>query len=91
MKLADARTMFNLKMKTTRTIKSHFMNDKKFALELWKCPEKCDRIDSIEHIAYSCPTYNHLKIDRDIENNDFDLVHFFQEVIHLRDETPKDR
>ena len=40
MKLADARTMFSIQMKTTRTIKSHFMSDKKFALELWKCPEK---------------------------------------------------
>ena len=85
MNLADARTMFSIQMKTTRTIKSHYMSDKKFATELWKCPEKCDRIDSIEHVAYACPHYEHLKVDRDIQNNDFDLVHFFQDVIQLRD------
>ena len=87
MKLADARTMFSIKLKMTRTIKSHFMSDKKFATELWKCPEKCDRIDSIEHVTFACPQYEHLKVDRDLVNNDVDLVHFFQDVIELRDKT----
>ena len=63
------------------------MSDKKFAAELWRCPENCDKIDSIQHIAFACPQYEHLKENRDIENNDIDLVNFFQDVVKLRDET----
>ena len=84
--LVQARMAFSLQVKTTRTIKSHFMSDKKFASDLWKCSPKCDNIDSIQHLAFSCPQYEHLKMNRDILNNNIDLVNFFQDVVKLRDE-----
>ena len=87
MNLGQARMMFSIQTKTTRTVKSHCMSDKKFATELWKCSANCDKIDSIQHIAFACPQYEHLKKNRDIENNDIDLVNFFQDVVKLRNET----
>ena len=62
------------------------MSDNKFASEMWKCPEKCDQIYSIDHIANACPQYEQLRIGKDIHSNDNDLVKFFKEVIELRDE-----
>ena len=37
-----------------------------------------------------CKHYEDLKKDKDIHNNDLDLVKFFQEVINLRDEAQKE-
>ena len=87
MTLTQARVKFSLDMKMTRTVRSHYFCDKKFSAQVWFCPEKCDRIDSTEHIAWSCKKYDHLKIGKDIHNNDHDMVKFLQEVIKLRDET----
>ena len=82
--------MFSLRMKTTKHIKSHFFNDKKYSTQLWRCSKDCSKIDTIEHVAYSCPKYEHLKHNRDIVNNDVDLVEFFQEVLKLRDENQRE-
>ena len=88
MNLSQARMMFSLQVKTTRNIKYHRMNDKKFASELWMCNEKTchNKIDSIFHIATICKKYEHLRRDKDIWGNDQLLVTFFQQVIQSRDE-----
>ena len=91
MNLSQARMMFSLRMKTTKFVKSHFFNDKKYSAQMWKCSSECDKIDTIEHIAFNCPKYEHLKINKDLQNCDRDLVDFFQEVVQLReDEAKKD-
>ena len=89
MKLEQARIMFSLRTKTTKFIKSHFFSDKKYASQLWKCSTECDKIDTIQHIAFACPKYEHLKRDKDLQNNDVDLVNFFQDVIKLREDEAK--
>ena len=61
MKLTDCCTLFSIHTKMTRSIKSHFMSDKKIAFELWKYHKKCGRINSIEHAAYTCPHYEYLR------------------------------
>ena len=87
MNLSQVKMMFSLNMKTTRTIKSHFYCNKHFAAQLWQCEGTCLNTDSISHIAYNCPQYEHLKRGKNIESSDADLCQFFTEVIQLRDET----
>ena len=81
MKLKDCRTMFSLQSKMTKTVKSHFFGDKKFASELWSC-DSCNKIDNILHIKI-CPSYSHLRDNRDM-NNDFHLVEYFNQVLEIR-------
>ena len=69
----------------TMEIKSHFFNDKKYASELWRCSPKCEKISTIEHLKI-CDHYQHLRENRDIDNNDEDLVHFFQDLVEMFDD-----
>ena len=68
----------------TRSIKMHFMSDKKFAADLWQCDNQCGKCDSVAHIK-ECPAYDHLRADKDL-SEDQDLVHYVQQVLQLRDE-----
>ena len=88
MNLSQAGMMFSLQVKTTRKIKYHRMNDKKFASELWLCNENTcnNKIESIFHIATNCKKYEHLRRDKAILENDELLVNFFIQVIQSRDE-----
>ena len=85
MNLSDARIMFGIQTKMTKTIKSHFYNDKKYSSELWQCSSKCAKISTIEHTKV-CSQYSILRLNRDIINSDKDLVDFFKDVIKIRDE-----
>ena len=89
MNLEQARMMFSLRLKTTKHIKSHFFSDKKYASQLWKCSSECNNIDSIDHIAFNCNKYEHLKCGKDLKDSDLDLVTFFQELIRLREDEAK--
>ena len=81
MTLTDARTMFSLKSKMTKTVKYHFRNDKGYAARMWSC-DTCQRVDSINHIKV-CPSYDHLRYEKDLKD-DKDLVHYFQQVLAMR-------
>ena len=72
MNLSQAKMMFSLNMKTTRTIKSHFYGNKHFATQLWQCKGTCVNTDCISHITYNFPQYEHLKRGKNIENSDAD-------------------
>ena len=87
MTLARARTLFSLKVGTTQSIRYNHMSDKKYASELWMCPNSCNRIESLSHIAYMCPKYDSPKKNRDIINSDRDLADFFRDIVKMRDET----
>ena len=89
MNLVEARMMCSLRLKTTGHIKTHFMSDKKYASELWVCGGKCQKIDSIFHLATQCEQYEHLRKGKDILSNDKDLVLFFAQVLKSRDEAQK--
>ena len=81
MTLQESRMLFSIRTNTTKTVKTCFMSDKKYANQLWKC-QNCEKIDSISHIK-NCQFYEHLR-----ENVDFsketDLVNYFIEIIKLR-------
>ena len=83
MKLKDSRTMFSLRSKTTKTVKSHQMSNKNYANKLWEC--ECGSIDSISHVK-RCDRFQGLRKNLDIEDNENDLVIYFQEVIKARNE-----
>ena len=65
------------------------MSDKKYASELWVCGGKCQKIESIFHLATQCEQYEHLRKGKDILSNDKDLVLFFAQVLKSRDEAQK--
>ena len=87
MKLKESRTMFSIRSMTTKTIKSHQMSNNSYAKKIWQC--SCGSIDSISHVK-RCEDLQELRLNLDIENNDVDLVKFFQEVIKLRNKTQKE-
>ena len=85
MTLQESRMMFSLRSQTTKTVKTHQMSNKSFASKLWKC--SCGFTDSISHIK-RCINFQGLRESLDIENNENDLVKYFQEVIKFRNEAP---
>ena len=87
MKLHECRTMFGIRSMTTETIKSHQMSNKDFAKKLWLC--KCGETDSISHVK-RCLIFEEIRTNLDIENNETDMVKYFQEVIRLRNDTPEE-
>ena len=88
MNLCDARTMFRIRSQMILQVKLSCMNDEVYANENYAC-EECGCISSYSHIKW-CPGYEHLRKYKDL-NNPTHLVHYFQEVMKLRDETDKRR
>ena len=81
--LSQARDKFRIRSFMTRTVKLNFVSDKKFAADLWSCWH-CQSIDSQAHVRI-CPAYEHLRIDKDLDN-DIHLVQYFRDVIKMRDD-----
>ena len=84
MKLQDSRTMFGIRSMTTQTIKTHQMSNNDFAKKLWQC--ECGATDTICHVK-RCTLFEELRANLDIENDDNDLVKYFQEVVRKRNAT----
>ena len=87
MTLEKSRIRFSIESATVRTVKSHFLGDKIFASELWKCPSCMEEnsIDSIIHIK-NCTVYRDLRNKFKIDQSDFDLVNYFKELLKLRND-----
>ena len=83
--LSESRDKFRLRSFMTRTVKTNFSSDKKFAADLWSCWH-CQKIDTQTHIRV-CPAYQHLRENKDLDN-DHDLISYFRQVIKLRDDLP---
>ena len=81
MKLNESRMLFSLNSKMTKTVKSHFYRDKKFANDLWSY-QICQKIYTILHIQI-CPSYSHLQKNKDL-NNDHHLAEYFNQVLKIR-------
>ena len=88
MKLHEAISIFSIRAMTTATIKSHQMSNKDFANKLWRCD--CGITDSISHVK-GCSIFEEIRTTLDIENNESDLVKYFQEVIRIRNDTQSER
>ena len=82
MKLRDARTYFRIRGNMIK-VKMNMKNDKKIANELWRCDE-CQSMDSQAHIIW-CPVFAPLREGKDLQN-DSDLVHYYQQVVKIRDD-----
>ena len=79
--LSDARLRFSLRSKMARTVQMNFKGDPKFKKNSWQCKD-CEIPDTQEHIL-RCPTYEHLRIGKDL-NFDKDLVGYFRTIIDIR-------
>ena len=83
----EARLKFRIRSSMVPSVKMNFSSDKKFQQELWEC-QHCAYIDTQSHIISSCPAYEQLRINKNLEN-DKDLVQFFKEVLQMRDDNCK--
>ena len=67
----------------TQYIKMNYKNDKKYASDLWRCPEpKCRLQDTNSHLIH-CEGYREQREDKDL-NNDKDLCQYLQEIFLIR-------
>ena len=67
-----------------RSVKMNYPSDQHFRDNLWEC-QHCSYIDTQSHIILTCPAYEDLRVNKDLES-DKDLVQFFKEVLDKRDD-----
>ena len=82
MSMADAQINFRIRSRMIDT-KMNQQSDKTNAKGLWKCNE-CGNVDSQSHIVW-CPFFAELREGKSLQN-DVDLVHYFREVLKIREE-----
>ena len=82
MTLGDARLMFALRSKMTRTVQMNYKGDPEFRKNGWKCVG-CGEPDLQEHVV-SCSAYGHLRSNLDLRT-DKDMVKYYKEVIAIRE------
>ena len=80
----EARTKFRIRTSMVQSVKMNFPSDPQFKREMWEC-QHCSCIDTQSHIILSCPAYNEIRTNKNLEN-DKDLVQFFKEVLEMRDD-----
>ena len=82
MNLSQARTLFSARAEVLPTVQMNFKNKFEFAQNLWKC--KCGDEDTQSHLSF-CRSYEHLREGLNLQNNDHDLVLYYQRVIKERE------
>ena len=87
MTMKEAQTLFKFRTHMTN-VKFNYKNDKTNRQELWRCDWCQSAIDTQSHILMTCPGYQHLRVNKNFDN-DHDLVKFFQQVIDLRESVDK--
>ena len=85
MKLRNARTNFRIRGNMVKA-KMNMKNNEKYANELWKCDD-CLSMDSQAHIIW-CPAYAPLREGKNLKD-DADLVHYYQQVMKIREDNEK--
>ena len=63
------------------------MSNKKYADRLWRC--SCGETDTISHVK-RCERLEKFRENKNIDENDDDLVKYFQEVINYRNEAQQE-
>ena len=87
MNVEESRLKFQIRSSMVRSVKMNYPSDPQFKQELWEC-QHCLCRDTQSHIILTCPAYEDLRVNKDLEN-DNDLVKFFQEVLEMRDDNGK--
>ena len=82
--VTEARMKFHIRSSMVRSVKMNYPSDPQFKTDLWEC-QHCFCIDTQSHIILTCPAYEELRVNKNLEN-DKDLVQFFKEVLDIRDE-----
>ena len=82
MSMADAQINFRIRSRMIDTMMNQ-QSDKTNTNGLWKCNE-CGNVDSQSHIVW-CPFFADLREGKSLQN-DVDLVHYFREVLKIREE-----
>ena len=88
MNLENARVMFKVKSKVLPTIRKNF--PQKYRKESLLCPSCRDlnisnpEEDTQFHVATVCPAFSEFRHEKDLVNNDHDLIEFYKKVIDYR-------
>ena len=88
MNLENARVMFKVKSQVLPTIRKNF--PQKYRKESLLCPSCRDLNISIPeedtqfHVATVCPAFSEFRHEKDLVNNDHDLIEFYKKVIDYR-------
>ena len=82
MKLSDAWTAFLARAHMLSTFQCNFKNNPEFVTNNFMCICKEHRDD--QESVLNCRLYEHLREGLDLENNDLDLVRYYQLVIEER-------
>ena len=77
----EARTKFKLRTNMIKT-KFNYKNDRKNNYDNWACDSCESAIDSQSHVLW-CPAYEKLRAGKNLQS-DKDLVHYYAEVLLLR-------
>ena len=82
MNLHQARILFSARAETLKTVQMNFKHNPEYVLNQWKC--HCGEEDHQAHLPY-CLSYQHLRVDLNLDESDDDLVLSYQRVIRERE------
>ena len=82
--VSEARMKFHIRSSMVHSVKMNYPSDPQFRNNLWEC-QHCAYIDTQSHIILTCPAYEDLRVNKDLDN-DKDIVQFFKEVLDRRDD-----
>ena len=85
--MRDLGTNFRIRPKRLKT-KMNMKHVENVTQKLWKC-YYCQCMDSQAHIIW-CPAFSPLREDKDLSNN-LDLVHYYQNVMKIREDDTKNK
>ena len=88
MNIENSRIMFKIKSQVLPPIRKNFTS--KYRADSLLCPS-CRNSDltsqkegSQKHLITECPAFDDFRVNRDLKNNDLDIVEFFKVVIKYR-------
>ena len=93
--LEDVRFMFKIKSEVLPTMRKNFSRKYKNSLICPSCKTTASNIsspqeDTQRHLMFDCPTFAAQRMDKDLVNNDSELINFFKSVITYRMENNED-
>ena len=88
MNIENSRIMFKIKSQVLPTIRKNF--PRKYRADSLLCPScrnldlTSQKKDSQKHLITECPAFDDFRVNRDLKNNDLDIVEFFKDVMEYR-------
>ena len=88
MNIENSKIMFKVKNKVFPPIRKNF--PRKYRVNSLLCPScrnldlTSQKEDSQKHLITECPAFDDFRMNRDLKNNDLDIVEFFKDVMEYK-------